>query len=429
MSMNSSWLAELRRLLAIIAISGVIGWIVGYPLLLIVLGLFSLILIWLFQLWRIRTWLEHPDKPPPESYGIWGHIFDQIYSIQRKNREARTLLQSSVDYLEDSFASMHDGVVMVDNNGSIDWCNAAATSMFALQFPMDRGQPLLNLVRMPEFQTYFTAQDFDEPLTIEAPGEDLAILQIQITRFGDGNKLLFFRDVTRMVQMEQMRRDFVANVSHELRTPLTVIKGYLETIIANDRELDPRYKKPLQQMDQQAIRMENLLKDLLWLSRIESVRTVQKTVNVNIAAMLEEIRDELCESHPDTPININIEATQTILGDYRELHSAVSNLAQNAIRYNRDNNPVDISWTQEGGELLLSVQDRGIGIDSIHLPRLTERFYRVDESRSTQTGGTGLGLAIVKHVAVSHRADLRIDTRLGSGSRFTLAFPLQAADI
>ncbi|MEP6391195.1 MAG: phosphate regulon sensor histidine kinase PhoR [Halioglobus sp.] len=426
--MTGSWLAELRRVLLIVAVSGVIGWIVGHPLPLILMGLSTVVLIWLYQLWRIRTWLEQPDTPPPESYGIWGYIFDQIYSIQRMNREARTLLQSSVDYLEDSFASMRDGVVMVDNHGSINWCNAAATSMFTLQFPLDRGQPLLNLVRMPEFQAYFSAQDFDDPLTFDATGDVAMTLQVEITGFGDGNKLLFFRDVTRMVQMEQMRRDFVANVSHELRTPLTVIKGYLETIIANDQDLDPRYQKPLRQMDQQAIRMETLLKDLLWLSRIESVRTVQKTIDVDIAGMLEELRDELRESHPETPINLDIETRQAVLGDYRELYSAVSNLALNAIRYNRDNNPVDISWRHEGNELLLTIQDHGIGIDSIHLPRLTERFYRADESRSTQTGGTGLGLAIVKHVAVSHRADLRIESRLGSGSSFTLAFVVQTID-
>jgi len=427
-STTGSWWAELRRLLAIVVISALIGWAVGYPLPFILGGLCSVILIWLYQLWRIRTWLDQSDTPPPESYGIWGYIFDQIYALQRTNREARSLLQSSVDYLQDSFASMRDGVVMVDNHGSINWCNAAATSMFALKFPLDRGQPLLNLVRVPEFQAYFSAQNFEEPLIFDSPGEDAATLQVEITRFGNGNKLLFFRDVTRMVQMEKMRRDFVANVSHELRTPLTVIKGYLETIIPKDSELDPRYLKPLRQMDQQAIRMETLLKDLLWLSRIESVQTIKKTVDVDIAAMLQELCDELRQSHPDTPLSIDVSTTETVLGDYRELHSAVSNLVLNAIRYNRDHNSVDISWHRDGDELLLSVRDHGIGVDSIHLPRLTERFYRADESRSTQTGGTGLGLAIVKHVAASHRAELRIHSVLGAGSRFTLAFPLGPAE-
>jgi two-component system phosphate regulon sensor histidine kinase PhoR len=423
-----SWLTELRRLLLTVAVSGLLGWLVGFPLSGLFLGLWAVVLIWLYQLWRIRGWLEHPDEPPPESYGIWGHIFDQIYAIQRKNREARTLLQSSVDYLQDSFASMHDGVVMVDNTGAIDWCNTAATTMLALKFPTDRGQPLLNLMRMPEFQSYYSAGEFEEPLLVEAPGDDLVMLQVEITGFGAGNKLLFFRDVTQMVQMEQMRRDFVANVSHELRTPLTVIKGYLETILSNDSNLDPRYHKPLLQMDQQASRMEILLKDLLWLSRIESVRTIEKTAEVNVAGLLEELRDELRESHPGTPVEVDIGTTSQVRGDYRELHSAVLNLAQNAIRYNRNQNPIALGWHRQGNELLLSVQDHGIGIDSIHLPRLTERFYRVDESRSTHTGGTGLGLAIVKHVAVSHRAELRIDSKLGSGSCFTLVFPVQASD-
>ncbi|MEQ8803859.1 MAG: ATP-binding protein, partial [Haliea sp.] len=247
--------------------------------------------------------------------------------------------------------------------------------------------------------------------------------QFAVTAFGGGDRLVFVRDVTKEAKLEQMRRDFVGNVSHELRTPLTVIKGYLETILANAGPLAPRFRRPLEQMQQQAARMETLLKDLLWLSRIESVRTQPRREQVNIGALLEELKDELQTSHPGRQLALQLETADKVAGDYRELHSAVSNLVLNAFKYSQDDTIVTVRWRREGQHLLLSVQDRGMGIDAVHLPRLTERFYRVDDSRSSATGGTGLGLAIVKHVAAAHRAELHIESTLGVGSVFTLVFP------
>ena len=224
--------------------------------------------------------------------------------------------------------------------------------------------------------------------------------------------------------MEKIRRDFVANVSHELRTPLTVISGYLSTFLENSQELPVRYVKPLEQMDQQAQRMENLLKDLLWLSRIESEKREDEREWVDIRGLLQELRDELDEAYPDTKIVLDIDAEDKVFGDYRQLYSAASNLAINAIKYSANGHPVTLGWTRtKDGRLLLQVRDRGIGIDASHIPRLTERFYRVDDSRNSATGGTGLGLAIVKHVAVAHGASLRIESKLGEGSTFTLEFP------
>jgi len=212
-------------------------------------------------------------------------------------------------------------------------------------------------------------------------------------------------------------------VSHELRTPLTVISGYLSTILDSAQELPPKYVKPLQQMGQQAQRMENLLKDLLWLSRIESETREDGREMVDIRGMLQELRDELSEAYPGFPVTLELAIDQKIHGDYRQLYSAVSNLAINAIKYSREGSPVKIRWFARDGNYLLQVQDEGIGIDSVHIPRLTERFYRVDDSRNSATGGTGLGLAIVKHVAVAHGARLQIDSKLGEGSTFTLVFP------
>lgn len=427
MNLAGSWRGELRKLLLVLAGSAALGWLVGYPLAMLAAGLALISLIWLYQIWRMRRWLEDPEQTPPESFGIWGLVYDTIYRLQRENREARSRLQSTVDYLQSSFSSMRDGVVILTQSGAIEWSNDAARALLGLEYPRDRGQPILNLVRLPEFHDYFLAGDFSEPLQVGLKEAQPRFLQMEVTTFADGDFLLFVRDVTRMLQMEQMRRDFVGNVSHELRTPLTVFRGYLETLMSADASLDRRFHTALDQMELQARRMENLLDDLLWLSRIESVRSEKKTATVDVGLLLEELRGELLHSHPERVVSLRLDTDEGVSGDYRELHSAISNLVVNAIKYSGDDRPVLVHWRREGDELLLSVVDEGVGIEEEHLPRLTERFYRVDESRSSQTGGTGLGLAIVKHVAASHRAELRIESVPGQGSSFTLVFRPTAA--
>nr|WP_241263388.1 phosphate regulon sensor histidine kinase PhoR [Parahaliea mediterranea] len=421
--MPGSWLLEVQRLGLLILAGAAIGWLFDRPFVGVALVTVVYAAHWLHQLLRIRRWLEDPEQSPPEGLGIWGEVYDQIYHLQRRNREGYARLQSMVDYLQDSFAAMRDGVVMVDEGGAIEWSNAAAQHLLGLQYPRDRGQSLLNLVRIPEFHKYFLAGQYAEPLQLRLSGETQQVLQCEVTPFGAGDRLVFVRDITKMARLEQMRRDFVGNVSHELRTPLTVIKGYLDTILANSDQLDRRFVRPLQQMEQQAGRMENLLKDLLWLSRIESVRSQDKYEMVDMVALLEELADELQTSHPGRRLEIQLETRDRIKGDYRELHSAISNLVLNAFKYSDDDSLVTVSWRRRGEHCLLSVQDRGIGIAENHIPRITERFYRVDDSRSSQTGGTGLGLAIVKHVAAAHRAELSVDSKPGVGSTFSLAFP------
>jgi two-component system phosphate regulon sensor histidine kinase PhoR len=422
--LTGSWRAELRRLLLVLAASAAVGWLSGLTLEMLCLGLAGVAGTWLFQLSKLRRWMENPEDEPPESKGIWGLVYDTIYTLQRENRDARSRLQSTVDYLRSSFASMRDGVVILSQSGAIEWSNEAAERLLGLQYPRDRGQPVLNLLRWPAFHDYFLGGDFLQPLQIPGAINPRQILQVDITTFAGGDFLIFIRDVTREVQMEQMRRDFVGNVSHELRTPLTVFKGYLDTL-ANAGDLDrQRFARALQQMGAQADRMENLLSDLLYLSRIESLRNDRKNEAVPMASLLEELREELASSFPDRRVAIDLRTRETVTGDYGELRSAVSNLVINALKYSAESDPVEITWERNREGLLLSVRDYGIGIDEQHLPRLTERFYRVDESRSAQTGGTGLGLAIVKHVAAAHRAALRIDSTPGQGSCFALHFPV-----
>ena len=266
--------------------------------------------------------------------------------------------------------------------------------------------------------------EFQQPLQVPHAANPRLILQFEITTFAGGDFLLFVRDITRVVQTEQMRRDFVGNVSHELRTPLTVFKGYLDTLGASEALRGPPYAKAIVQMNAQVQRMENLLTDLLWLSRIESVRGERKTEAVDMAAMLEELREELRSSEPERLVVLELKTRASVSGDYPELRSAVSNLVINALKYSEEHEPVSVRWEREGDALCLTVADRGLGIEERHLSRITERFYRVDESRSARTGGTGLGLAIVKHVAASHRAELDIQSEPGRGSRFALRFPL-----
>ncbi|MEJ2531887.1 MAG: phosphate regulon sensor histidine kinase PhoR [Halioglobus sp.] len=417
------WYTAGIRVAILSVIAAGIGWYYGRPLVAVLLALLALVAYWLLQLRRVQLWLQDPLQPPPDIHGIWGDILSQFYRQQRRERETQARLQSTLDYFRDCFSSMREGVVIVDGRGVIGWSNAAATRLTGLRYPEDVGQHISNLVREPALQDYLDAGDYDAPLQYPVTGDDRRYLEVQVNRFGKGDRLLFFRDVSAVLRMEQIRRDFVANVSHELRTPLTVITGYLDTFLSDTASLPSRLIKPMQQMTQQAVRMENLLKDLLWLSRIESEERQEKREWVDIRALLRELQDELVTSYPQREVKFLLETDHRVTGNYLELHSAVSNLVVNAIKYSPDDSVVTVSWREVEGEYHLVVEDAGVGVDPVHLPRLTERFYRVDDSRTGSTGGTGLGLAIVKHVAVSHGARLRIDSTPGRGSRFTLAFP------
>jgi two-component sensor histidine kinase len=251
--------------------------------------------------------------------------------------------------------------LILTQSGAIEWCNTAAGTLLGLQYPRDMGQPMLNLLRWPAFHDYFLAGEFHDPLQLPSATNARQILQIEITTFAGGDFLLFVRDVTRVVQMEQMRRDFVGNVSHELRTPLTVFKGYLDTLSASVDMQDARMAKAMGQMDLQVQRMENLLTDLLWLSRIESVSEERTIEAVDIAAMLEELREELRPSYPDRLVVLDLETRESVTGDYRELRSAVSNLVINAIKYSEEPEPVLVTWSRQPESLLLSVRDNGCG--------------------------------------------------------------------
>jgi two-component system phosphate regulon sensor histidine kinase PhoR len=414
---------ELRWVLLGLALALLVGVWLGEPAAAIACASSVVLVVWGVQLHRVHRWLNDPEGDPPEGSGIWGLLFDNIYLLQRRNKEAQGRLASSLEYLQDSLASMQDAWLIIDSRGAIAWANASASHLVGVQFPADRGQPILNLVRIPAFATYFSEGDFTAPLRLPPGQEGERCLQIEVSVFGDGDRLVFVRDITEQYRLESMRQDFVGNVSHELRTPLTVIKGYIDTLLDVTPASDTAANRAMRQMSEQVVRMERLLRDLLWLSTIESVEGLRKTESVDFPGLLREIVGELRTAYSQREINLQLNATEGLMGDTRELRSAVSNLVINALKYSDDGTAVDVSWTRTARGWELGVTDQGVGIDATHIPRLTERFYRVDRSRSQRTGGTGLGLAIVKHVAVSHQAELDIRSEFGEGSTFSLIFP------
>lgn len=424
MSATRDYFWALARVLAFITIGGLIGALLAAPVAGLSTAMAVVLMIWGVQLYRVQTWLANPDSEPPEGSGVWGLLFDNVYLLQRRSREAQGRLESALEYLQDSLASMRDAWMVIDPRGTIVWSNESAEHLLGVRFPEDRGRPILNLLRLPVFSAYFTEGDFTEPLRLPPSQDGDRCLQFEVSTFGEGDRLVFVRDITEQFKMESMRRDFVGNVSHELRTPLTVIKGYIETLIDMPDGSQTSIARPMQQMSQQVSRMEALLRDLLWLSRIESVESHRKTERVDFPVLLKQWITELRTAYPSRGIELSLESEEGVYGDPQELHSAVSNLVVNALKYSADSTSVGVRWYRHGHRLILAVNDEGVGIAAAHIPRLTERFYRVDPSRSQRTGGTGLGLAIVKHVAVSHQAELEIESEPSQGSCFRISFPV-----
>ncbi|MEX1670714.1 phosphate regulon sensor histidine kinase PhoR [Zhongshania guokunii] len=423
-----SWKTELLRLsVPLLAMAGacVVFDLGVLPLLVLAILICGRVLQ---QLQRLSDWLySGTGEEPPEAIGMWGQVFDVIYQMQRDSSQDSDRLQAMIDYLHSSFASMSDAVVMLDPQGNIEWCNSSAHDLLGLRQEGDAGRQLVNLLRSPAFLRYFEAERYQAPLEMNSPVNGMINLSISVSFFGKRNRLLFARDVTRTHRLEQMRKDFVANVSHELRTPLTVINGYLETFSEHGGE-NPRWDRAVNQMLQQSRRMNLLIQDLMLLSRLESVPKLADESVIRLRPLMEMIREE-SETAASGSRNIVIECDDNIAinGNANELRSAFSNLAVNAARYTSENDKIILRWYQDDYHAYFEVEDTGIGIEPQYIPRLTERFYRVDQSRSLDTGGTGLGLAIVKHVLIRHRAELRIRSVPNTGSVFSCVFPKSAA--
>ncbi len=429
--MLREWQIELKRLLLVLSgalLVGALFGMVGGAIALALVGYLahSFRQLYIFQRW-LRDIAVDSRLEPPESSGVWGEIFDGIYRLQRREREAAVYLKNILDKAQESSAALELAVVMINAKGNLSWWNKAAEVLLGFRQGQDQQQSVTNLLREPRFIDYFERNNYADPLRIPSPTNKKQMLEFQITVFGEGERLMLVRDVSQMHRLESMRTDFVGNVSHELRTPITVINGYLETLLDHQDAVAPRWIKPLQQMHQQAQRMENIVRDLLTLTRLETKALPRVQDEIHLPSLLREVKNEaeLAYGAKHHRFELTCEGEYRLRGSMNELYSAVSNLVFNAAKYTQEGGEIHIRLNRTNTGLAIEVQDNGAGIDEHHLPRLTERFYRVDESRSADTGGTGLGLAIVKHVLARHGANLQIASTVGVGSCFACHFPAE----
>ena len=416
------------RLVLAITLSGLIGFLIGYPFEVLFLTCFAM-LIWHYtHLLKLSNWLWSTRKLiPPEGEGSWEPIFEGIHRLQKNQRRKRGELGSLVKRFRKGAESLPDGVVIYGKDLSIIWCNRLAQQLLGLKWPDDFGQRLDNLLRNPEFISFIQQNDFSELLITESPMSEELVLEFRIMPYSTDQHMLLARDVTQLKQLEQMRKDFVANVSHELRTPLTVLQGYLEMMDDQDLPPLPIWQKAHLTMIEQTRRMDSLVKQLLKLSKIESspAQQFEKVVDVPCTLKTIEVAVQALNEEYNHQITFDIDSDLYMYGDVDELQSAFSNLIYNAIFYTPSEGTINVSWRREGNNALFTVSDDGDGIAPEQIARLTERFYRIDKARSRKTGGSGLGLAIVKHILTRHRSALSIASEPGKGSTFSFIIPAE----
>ncbi len=377
---------------------------------------------------ELDRWLQTSELDvstiPDGGSGTWGDLFASLARFVRAHSQSQQRLSLALQRMQSATSAMPEGVVILDDDDRIEWCNPMAEKHLGITLEVDAEQQITYLVRDLQFVDYLAARDYSHPLVLKQSRHHKLILSLQLVPYGAKQKLLISRDITRFENIEIMRRDFIANISHELRTPLTVIIGFLETLSEENNVDAEMNKQALALMNDQSMRMLRLIEDLLTLSRLESTPNLLGEKHIDVQVMLNDLYHEAESlSAGRHVIKLNSVPETQLLGNEDELRSAFGNLVSNAIRYTPDEGEVTLSWQISNGQGVFSVQDSGIGIDRKHIPRLTERFYRVDSSRSRETGGTGLGLAIVKHVLNRHQAQLKIESKAGGGSCFKVLFP------
>lgn len=422
--MHSPWQIEFGRASLILLCGLFIGWLFGYARLGIAIAAGWYIASHLRQIYRLERWLRRrATGPSPPASGVWEEIYLHIFQLKRRQHKRKQRLLRLLDQFHVATVALPDGIVILGARDEILWFNDAASRMLNL-CRTDRHSPISNLVRNPGFIAHLRRRVWDEPWSIPAVGNNAQFLEIHIVPYSENLRMLLARDVTQLRQVEQMRSDFVANVSHELRTPLTVLKGYLETLQDAEQLLPPRLTHSIQRMQEQTARMQYLVDGLLYLSRLESGTQKAQLKPVDVPALLKKICEDVkAWSEAGPLVALQIETATQIYGDEQELSSAFSNLIVNAIKFTPNEGHVTVQWLDDDRHARLNVIDNGIGIAQRHIPRLTERFYRVDNDGSRHKAGTGLGLAIVKHVLSRHDAELKITSELGHGSQFSCVFP------
>lgn len=375
---------------------------------------------------RLRKYtVEDRLESMPLPSGYWEEVFFYLQRLVKNLKSQMLSVEKQHSRFIEAFQASPNGIMMLDDQDQIEWCNAISERFFGLQFKRDVMQRINFLIRRPEFIRYLHARHFEEPLLLERMGPKSNLsLMLQAFPFGEKRHLLLVQDVTDLQKADAMRRDFVANVSHEMRTPITVLMGFLETIQSLDLD-KAQQDQYFEMMMSQAQRMKSLVEDLLTLANLEANSLPAPAQPIQMQMIMALVKNDAeALSKGRHAFHFANESSKNILGEEREILSAFGNLVSNAIRYTPDGGSITASWSVNAtGEGEFSVTDTGPGIASEHLSRLTERFYRVDRSRSRDTGGTGLGLAIVKHIASRHQAQLLIESAPGQGSTFTIRFP------
>ena len=422
--MAAMWTFALARLAGLLLAGACVGLLVG-PIWLWLLGSACLYLGWqLLNLYRLDRWLRLRSKLDPPNLGvIWGDIVGQVVRLHRRKQFHKQRLIQLFRELRRSTAALPDGVIILSTQNEIVWFNRQAARLLGLRRPVDIGLRVDNLIRSPEFVHYLHGDDFAIPLIIRPPVQTELYLALQVVPYGAGQSLLLARDVTRQMRLEAMRKDFVANASHELRTPLTVISGYLDTM-ADDDGIDEAWAGPIRDMRAQAQRMNAIITDLLELSRLESTDGEAPREPIDVPRMLERLHRDALATKP-RQVLLELESADGLYGAAHEIESAFSNLLVNALKYTPAEGTVRMRWWSDEEGAYFAAIDTGIGISAEHIPRLTERFYRVDAGRSRGEGGSGLGLAIVKHALQRHGGWLDVRSTEGKGSSFTCHFPPQ----
>ncbi|ELX13813.1 phosphate regulon sensor kinase PhoR [Janthinobacterium sp. HH01] len=419
------WVPAALRTAVILAGCATLGWMFGWlnGLVLALIAMMVLVFVQLSYLYQLSNWMDDPQSAKlPDGWGAWTNIFSRLYRMRRDDEKNQTELTEWLARFRQAMHLLPDGVVIMDDVLFLEWCNPAAEKHLGLTHERDKGMRVTNLVRSPDFMDYIILGRYEQPLTISFRERKLIV---HIIPFENRRQILVTHDATETERIEEMRRDFIANASHELRTPLTVIVGFLE--IAASEGLDAATRSAhLKLMTEQGHRMQHLIEDMLTLSRLESVDYPMRPEQVDVPKLMEQVlRDARALSAGKHEITMAVNGPD-IMGSYEELHSAFGNLASNAVRYTPAGGKIHLVWKEYEGGVKFLVEDTGIGISPEHISRLTERFYRVDKSRSRETQGTGLGLAIVKHVLLRHGSTLQIKSEAGKGSSFIVCLPKSA---
>lgn len=425
MNARSSWVQEFWRIVVVVLLALAVGTVFDQVYLFLLLALLAYTFRNLFNLQRLANWLGDPQTLQiPIHFGLWGDIYSRIARVSARHAQRDQRMTKLLNEYAASTSALPDATVALEADGSIRWFNDAASRLLGLKAAKDVGQKLVNLFRHPELSAFLARLDYAKTLEITAPGNKDRKLEVRLAPYGDGQTLLLAQDITERLQHERVRKDFVANVSHELRTPLTVISGFIENLQDAEQVTRESVARPLDLMAQQAARMRQIVEDLLLLARLESDSKPKLQDAVDMRGLLRMVADECQGLSPDTPeIRCDASSSRQLLGDEKQLRSVVTNLVVNAVNHTPSDGEVVVRWSDDGSESVLEVEDTGEGILPEHIPRLTERFYRVDAGRSRERGGTGLGLAIVKHVLNRHEARLEVESAVGKGSRFMCHFP------